>query len=140
MHDEDPLEYAEDFSTLGIFARGEVDTNPDGDLVAFVGSDDDGSTYWEPWDPCENADQADEIIDRIRDRGFDLQIEVGCQPNDQWLATFGSGVVYQGLGPKERIAICRAALKVLDEIDWKGKSRGTTDGRIEIDLHGGVAS
>ncbi len=115
-------ECAEDFSTLAVFSRGEIDTSPSGELVALVGSDEDGSKYWELWDPCKNANQADEIVDRIRDQfqfAFDLQI--GCQPGDEWLATFEGEDEYQGDGRTARVATCRAARKVLESIDWKGK-------------------
>ncbi len=115
-------ECAEDFSPLGVFCRTEVQTDVAGVLVALVGSDDDGTTYWEPWEPCKSAEQTDEVVDRIRGQfKVGLDVQIGCQPGDTWLATFTGEDKYQGDGPTARVATCRAALKVLAALDWKGK-------------------
>jgi hypothetical protein len=106
---------------LALFTRGEVQTSSDDELLAIVGSDDDGTKYWEPWDPCKNADQTDEIIDGIRKRGFDFDLQIGCHQNNEWIAAFIGMDEYEGEDAKARIAICRAAIKVLIAIDWKGK-------------------
>ncbi len=116
------------FEILAVFSRGEVETSPAGELLALVGFDDDGTKYWEPWDPTKAADQADEIIEGIRQCGFGFDLQIGCQQGDEWLATFSGEDEYQGEGAKSRLAICRAAVKVLNAIDWQGKSKGATDG------------
>lgn len=112
------------FVTLAIFSRGEVETSPDGELLAIVGSDYDGRKYWEPWDPAKDADQADEIIMRIRDLEFGFRVE--AQPRAEgWTATFFDGdVSLSGQGETARIATCRAAMHVLDAIEWKEKPDG----------------
>ncbi len=114
------------FEILAVFSRGETYRDLFGKLHALVGSDDDGTKYWEPWDPAKDADQADEIVDKIRERfRFDFDLQIGCQPGDEWLATFSGADEYQGDGRTARVTTCRAAKKVLDTVGWQKES---TDG------------